>query len=171
MLGELMAQMEMPAAALETDQRLDSLPIGCPLRGPSTHAKVTRDHADKGYCESKKLWSYGVKLHLLGAKQYHRLPVALSLCLTEASRHDLPVLKQAVLAPFARYPVWRQSLPRSGDETGALSTGHDDLYTGQETETTASLQDRPQRVIVSLRFRDAATDRVNVQLVGGKDRH
>lgn len=86
--------------ACETDQVLDSLPIMLAVRGRSTQARVARDQADKGYCESKKLWHHGVNLHLLGAKQYHQLPVPLSLCLTEASRHDLPVLKEEVFAPL-----------------------------------------------------------------------
>ena len=100
LLGELMAQLEMPAAALETDQMLDSLPIMLAVRGRSTNAKVALDQADQGYCESKKLWYHGVKLHLLGAKQYQQLPVPLSLCLTTAARHDLPVLKEQVLSPL-----------------------------------------------------------------------
>ena len=100
LLGELMTQLEMPSAALETDQMLDSLPIMLAVRGRSTAAKIARDQADKGYWESKKLWYHGVKLHLLGAKQYQHLPVPLSLCLTSAARHDLPVLKEAVLVPL-----------------------------------------------------------------------
>lgn len=100
LLSELMTRLELPAAALETDQLLDSLPIMLAVRGRSTNACVARDQADKGYCESKKLWYHGVKLHLLGAKQYQQLPVPLSLCLTAASRHDLPVLKEAVLVPL-----------------------------------------------------------------------
>jgi len=100
LLSELMARMEMPTTALETDQLLDSLPIMLAVRGRSTNAKVARDQADKGDCESKKLWYHGVKLHLLGARQYHQLPIPLSLCLTEASRHDLPVLKEEVFIPL-----------------------------------------------------------------------
>jgi hypothetical protein len=100
LLGELLIQTEIPTAALETDQILDSLPIMLAVRARSTHGRVARDQADKGYCESKKLWYHGVKLHLLGAKQYHQLPVPLSLCLTEASRHDLPVLKEEIFVPL-----------------------------------------------------------------------
>lgn len=100
LLGELMTQLELPRAAPETDQLLDSLPIMLAVRGRSTNARVARDQASQGYCESKKLWYHGVKLHLLGAKQYQQLPVPLSLCLTSAARHDLPVLKEAVLVPL-----------------------------------------------------------------------
>jgi hypothetical protein len=82
------------------DQLLDSLPIMLAVRNRSYHAKVARDQADQTFCESKKLWYYGVKLHLLGRENSNRqLPVPLSLCLTEASRHDLPVLREQVLVP------------------------------------------------------------------------
>ena len=100
LLGELMAEMKMPAYGLKTDQMLDSLPIMLAVRGRSTNAKVARDQADKGYCESKKIWYHGIKVHLLGAKQYQSSPVPLSLCITEASRHDLPVLKEEIFVPL-----------------------------------------------------------------------
>jgi hypothetical protein len=100
LLGELMAEVGFPAVASETDQALDSLPIMLAVRGRSSQAKVALDQADKGYCDSKKIWYHGLKLHLLGAKQYQRMPVPLSLCLTEASRHDLPVLKEQVFVPL-----------------------------------------------------------------------
>src|SRR5438034_5102149 len=69
LLGELWAELEMPEAGCGADQLLDSLPIMLAVRGRSCQAKVARDQADKGYCESKKIYYHGVKLHLLGAKQ------------------------------------------------------------------------------------------------------
>jgi len=100
LLSELWSALDLPAADRDTDQLLDSLPIMLAVRGRSCQAKVARDRADQGYCESKQLYYHGVKLHLLEAKQYHQLPVPLSLCLTEASRHDLPVLKEQVVVPL-----------------------------------------------------------------------
>lgn len=102
LLGELWCELGQPTpdAVDGLDQLLDSLPIMLAVRGRSYQAKVARDQADQGYCESKKLWYYGVKLHLLGAKQYQQLPAPLGLCFTEASRHDLPVVKEQVLVPL-----------------------------------------------------------------------
>lgn len=102
LLGELWSELGCPAAVAVDgpDQLLDSLPIMLAVRGRSYHAKVARDQADQTFCESKKLWYHGVKLHLLGAKQYRQLPVPLSLCLTEASRHDLPILREQVFVPL-----------------------------------------------------------------------
>lgn len=99
LLAELWHELAWPATGRGGDQLLDSLPIMLAVRGRSCQAKVARDQADQGYCESKQLYYHGLKLHLLGAKQYRQRPVPLSLCLTEASRHDLPVLKEQVLWP------------------------------------------------------------------------
>ena len=101
LLGELWTELEMSTAATGADQLLDSLPIMLAVRGRSYHAKVARDLADQTFCESKKLWYHGVKLHLLGAKQYRQMPVPLSLCLTEASRHDLPILREQIFVPLS----------------------------------------------------------------------
>lgn len=102
LLAELWGELGQPTpdTVAGLDQLLDSLPIMLAVRGRSYQAQVARDQADQGYCESKKLWYHGVKLHLLGAKQYQQLPAPLSLCFTEASRHDLPVVKEQVLAPW-----------------------------------------------------------------------
>jgi len=102
LLGELWCALGCPAAGAADglDQLLDSLPIMLAVRARSYHAQVACDQADQGYCESKKLWYYGLKLHLLGAKQYQHIPLPLSLCFTEASRHDLPLLKEQVFAPW-----------------------------------------------------------------------
>lgn len=100
LLGELLLGLKPPRTSDLADQVLDSLPIMLAVRGRSSQAKVARDQADKGYCDAKKIWYHGVKLHLLGARQYHHLPLPLSLCLTEASRHDLPLLKQQVVVPL-----------------------------------------------------------------------
>ena len=102
LLGDLWGELGCPASLTETgfDQLIDSLPIMLAVRGRSYDAKVARDQADQSYCESKQIWYHGVKLHLLGAKQYRQLPAPLSLCLTEASRHDLPMVKEQVLAPL-----------------------------------------------------------------------
>jgi hypothetical protein len=101
LLGELMAQLGAPLLDQVSglDQVLDSLPIMLAVRGRSGQAKVACEHADKGYCDSKDIWYHGVKLHVLGAKQYQQMPVPIALCVTEASRHDLPPLKEQVLAP------------------------------------------------------------------------
>ena len=91
LLQELWPTLE---SDLETDRVLDSLPVMLAVRGRSYRAKVAREHADQGYCATKKMFYHGVKLHLLAQRQPGALPRPEELALTEASRHDLPVLPQ-----------------------------------------------------------------------------
>jgi len=117
----------MAVAASGADPLLDSLPLLRAVRGRAGHAQVARDPADKGSWESKKLYSQGVKRHRLGANQDHQLPVPLARCWTEASRHDLPVLKEEVLVPLpgalfgdkaSRDPATTPALTAQGTEMG-----------------------------------------------------
>ena len=47
----------------------------------------------KGYCASKGMYYYGVKLHTLGQKQYQTLPKIRMLCISAASENDITVAK------------------------------------------------------------------------------
>jgi hypothetical protein len=76
------------------DRVLDSLPVMLAVRGRAYRAQVAPEYADVGYCATKKMSYRGVKLHLLGRRQAGRLPVPEELAVTEASRHDLPVLQE-----------------------------------------------------------------------------
>lgn len=100
LLSELMADQVRPFLTGTPDQVLDSVPIMMAVRGRSTNAKVARELADKGYCDSKQIWYHGVKLHFLGARQAQGLPVPLDFSVTKASCHDLPPLKQQELRPL-----------------------------------------------------------------------
>ena len=100
LLGELWPRLGSAHAAAGLDQLLDSLPIMLAVRARSAAAKVAPAQADQSYCAAKQRWYHGVKLHLLGAKQYQHLPVPLALCLTPASRQDLPALKDGCWAPL-----------------------------------------------------------------------
>ncbi|MFN0124987.1 MAG: hypothetical protein ACKV2V_31165 [Blastocatellia bacterium] len=103
MLEELMCNLAASRGITgerEIDQVLDSLPIMPAVRGCSTNARVAREQANKGYCDSKKIWYHGIKLHVHGARQYQLLPLPLSLCQTPASCHDLTVLKDETLVPL-----------------------------------------------------------------------
>ena len=56
------------------DWLIDSAPIILAQQGRSFNARVAPEYADKGYCASKKLHYYGVKLHILGQRQEGCLP-------------------------------------------------------------------------------------------------
>jgi hypothetical protein len=72
---------------------LDSLPI-ITCSGKRT-GKVAREITDKGYCSTKSMYYYGLKLHALAFHRQHRLPFPEQLLITPASENDLTVFKNA----------------------------------------------------------------------------
>jgi hypothetical protein len=106
-LNDLFWQFEVIAQALMEDisyrdcyvdiSLADSLPIGANslhiLSKKPYQAKVALQVADKGYCATKNLYYHGLKLHFLGVDCYQSLPQAQFISFSEASAHDLTVLK------------------------------------------------------------------------------
>lgn len=72
---------------------LDSMPIVLARGSRRFQAKVAREIADCGYCASKKLSYYGLKLHVLGIRQAGTLPHPNYIELTSARPHDITVLE------------------------------------------------------------------------------
>jgi len=73
---------------------LDSAPIIVAKGSRSSKAKTAYELCDKGYCPSKKMWYYGVKIHVLAEERLHGIPIPREILLTQASEHDLPVAKR-----------------------------------------------------------------------------
>jgi hypothetical protein len=68
---------------------IDSMPIILANAKRSSKAKVANQLANKGYCASKGIYYYGVKIHILGLKRAGTLPLPEYIGLTSASDHDL----------------------------------------------------------------------------------
>ena len=75
----------------------DSMPIVVAKQSRSNRAKVAPDLCDKGYCDSKKMWYYGIKLHALGQQQYKMLPLPKLMQLSPASQHDRKVSEEMLM--------------------------------------------------------------------------
>ena len=73
---------------------IDSMPIIMANAKRSSNAKVANQFANKGYCSSKGIYYYGIKVHLLGLKRESTLPLPEYIGLTPASDHDLPTFYQ-----------------------------------------------------------------------------
>lgn len=73
---------------------VDSLPII--MAGPkrSGRAKVAGEFADKGFCASKDLYFYGVKLHCIGSLRQDTLPHLAFVGLAPASANDHTMFEQ-----------------------------------------------------------------------------
>jgi len=71
---------------------LDSLPI-ITCSGKRT-GKVARELTDKGFCSTKGIYYFGLKLHTLAFRRPNKLPFPESIIITPASENDLNVFKQ-----------------------------------------------------------------------------
>jgi hypothetical protein len=71
----------------------DSLPI-VTCKGKNKKGKVAREVVDKGYCSTKNMYYYGLKLHLLAFRRPGRIPFPELIGLTAASENDLTAFKE-----------------------------------------------------------------------------
>lgn len=72
---------------------IDSMPIVLANGRRSGSARVASEFANKGYCSSKDMWYYGVKLHILGLKRERQLPKPDYIGLTPGAENDLTALR------------------------------------------------------------------------------
>jgi hypothetical protein len=72
---------------------LDSMPI-ITCSGKRS-GKVAKDITDKGYCSTKSMYYYGVKLHALAFRREKTIPFPEEILVTPASVNDLNVFKEA----------------------------------------------------------------------------
>jgi len=93
--GQVLAE-NRPADCSPDISLMDSMPI-VTCKG-SRAGKVAREITDKGYCSSKKMWYFGLKLHALGSRRAGRLPHPEDLEFTPASVNDLSLFKQSWFA-------------------------------------------------------------------------
>ena len=72
---------------------LDSMPI-ITCSGKRS-GKVATEITDKGFCSTKGIYYYGLKLHLLGFRRIGKLPHPEQILFTPASVNDVTVFKEA----------------------------------------------------------------------------
>ena len=71
----------------------DSLPI-VTCKGKNKKGKVASEVVDKGYCSTKNMYYYGLKLHLLAFRRPGTIPFPEFIGLTAASENDLTAFKE-----------------------------------------------------------------------------
>jgi len=70
----------------------DSMPI-VTCKGKNRKAKVATEIVDKGWCSTKNMYYYGLKLHLLGFRRPGTIPFPEFIGITAASENDLTAFK------------------------------------------------------------------------------
>ena len=73
---------------------LDSMPIIVANQKRSRSAKSAKGLCNRGYCASKGMYHYGVKLHALGQKCYGTLPKMCMMSVSSASENDITFAKE-----------------------------------------------------------------------------
>jgi len=68
---------------------VDSCPIVVANSKRHTRGKVASELCTSGYCASKDMYYYGVKLHTIGRKRTGTLPLPVNACITSASTADI----------------------------------------------------------------------------------
>jgi hypothetical protein len=91
LLTGTLLQEYRPIECIEDESLIDSLPI-ITCSGKRS-GKVASELTDKGYCSTKSLYFFGLKLHALGFRRINQLPFPEQLVLTPASENDLNVFK------------------------------------------------------------------------------
>ncbi len=91
-LLEEILRHHLPLDCSPTESLVDSLPI-ITYRGPA-HGKVAPELTAKGYCSTKDLYYYGLKLHALGWRRAGKLPWLQTFVLSTAGENDFSVFKE-----------------------------------------------------------------------------
>lgn len=92
-LVEILVTDYQPDDCILDQSLLDSMPI-ITCSGKRS-GKVAREITNKGYCSTKGMYYYGLKLHLLGFRRVGKLPHPEQILFTPASVNDLTVFKEA----------------------------------------------------------------------------
>jgi Transposase DDE domain len=91
LLTDSLLQEYRPTDCINNESLVDSMPI-ITCSGKRS-GKVAPELIDKGFCSTKSLYFYGLKLHALGFRRIDHLPFPEQLALTPASENDLNVYR------------------------------------------------------------------------------
>lgn len=115
---------KLPTDSQISSHLLDSMPIVV-CKG-TRKAKTAPEVCNKTYCSSQQMWHYGVKLHVLGQKQYKALPVPVLMHITPAAENDLTVAKH-FLPHFEALEIFADKIYRS-EEWQVLLEQNNKIY-------------------------------------------
>lgn len=107
----------LPTDSSVKSHLLDSMPIV--VTKGTRKGRVAPEICNKSYCGSQDMWYYGLKLHVLGQKQFEALPVPVLMHITPAADSDLTVAKQ-LLPVFQGIEIFADKIYQSEEWESAI---------------------------------------------------
>ena len=105
---------------------LDSMPIIVAGNRRSSVAKSAKDICDKGFCSSKNMYYYGVKLHLIGFVRPGTIPMPEYCGITCASENDLTVARP-ILEQIYNRKIYADKIYQDTDFNKQLQTNNNSV--------------------------------------------
>ena len=93
LLTDSLLRTYQPSDCSIQESLLDSLPV-ITCSGKRV-GKVATELTEKGYCSTKSMFYYGIKLHTLAFRRENQLPFPEQLLITSAAENDLNVFRNA----------------------------------------------------------------------------
>ncbi len=90
----LQAKLLNGGESFSADSIIDSFPVMLCRGKKSKSCRTAGELADFGYCSSKDIYYWGVKLHNLAVRRIKQLPIPAAVFLSPASTHHLIAFKQ-----------------------------------------------------------------------------
>ena len=118
---------------------IDSMPIMVAKNGRSSYACSAKEICSKGYCSSKDMYYYGLKLHMIGHKRSKTLPLPEYIKITPAHENDLTTARSMLERIENRVIV--------GDKIYADQQFNKELKENQNTELITPKKKRKKQEI------------------------
>lgn len=93
LLTASLLRTHQPSDCIIQESLLDSVPVITCLG--KRNGKVAPELTEKGYCSTKSMYYYGLKLHALAFRRKKQLPFPEQLLITPASENDLNVFRNS----------------------------------------------------------------------------
>jgi hypothetical protein len=94
LFAHLLSQLHLNSKHLSEDFLIDSMPVMLACGTRSRRARVAPEIAKTGFCATKQINFYGIRLHLIGNRRAGALPHPARIWLKEGNVHDLTALRE-----------------------------------------------------------------------------
>lgn len=111
----------VPEILFQSEKVIDSMPVIVANNKRSSTACTANELCSKGFCSSKNMYYYGVKLHILGIVRAAQLPLPEKSWITPANENDLTVAR-SVFAGIYNSKVYADKIYADTDLNHTMSS-------------------------------------------------